>query len=72
MKSQKLENLYSEPLPISESKYKDLNKLCDRNLIPKESHPFYRSLPYVSKHDRLPNPDLEETSCGSDQSSSDS
>lgn len=37
--------IYAAMLPISEAKYKDLNKLCTTHVIPEEFHGWYASLP---------------------------
>lgn len=36
-----------DAVPISEDKYKDLCKMCDKNFIPKAHHDFFRNLPHV-------------------------
>lgn len=37
---------YSQPLPLSSDKYKDLTELCDNGIIPSVHHPFYKALPH--------------------------
>jgi hypothetical protein len=43
-----LKNAYSNVLPITSAKYKDLNCLCEQNLIPPRYHSFYKNLNYTS------------------------
>lgn len=53
--------IYTERIPISKLKKKDLLKLCVDNQIPKYYHSFYRNLPdSETAEDRLPQPDAEE------------
>lgn len=40
-------NLYSEPLPIKQAKYKDLMAMCKDGAIPKNYHSYYENLPVV-------------------------
>ena len=40
-----LENVSKVPHPISKEKYNDLNSLCERNVIPKAHHQYFKSLP---------------------------
>jgi len=44
IESQTLTNLYNAPLPISDTKFKDLQSL--KPVIDKEYHPFYDNLPH--------------------------
>ena len=58
----KLETLYDAPIPISEAKYKDLVKLCDKGLIPEKFHNFYKNLSHSGQTmNNLPEPDEDET-----------
>lgn len=41
-----LREAYTNPLPISQDKYKDLNSLCNSGTIPNKYHNFFRSLSY--------------------------
>ena len=40
-----LENVAKVPHPISKEKYSDLISLCERNIIPKAHHQYFKSLP---------------------------
>ena len=40
-----LENVSKVPHPISMEKYNDLISLCERNIIPKAHHQYFKSLP---------------------------
>ena len=40
-----LENVSKVPHPISKEKYNDLISLCERNIIPKAHHQYFKSLP---------------------------
>ncbi|XP_022835154.1 uncharacterized protein LOC111362667 [Spodoptera litura] len=54
-------NIYTERMPISKQKKRDLLKLCTDNQIPKYYHSFYKNLPDSEAiEDRLPEPDVEE------------
>lgn len=54
-------SVYSERIPISKVKKRDLMKLCLENQIPKYYHYFYENLPESERvPDRLPEPDAEE------------
>ncbi|KAF9406913.1 hypothetical protein HW555_012891, partial [Spodoptera exigua] len=53
--------IYTERIPISKLKKKDLLKLCVDNQIPKYYHSFYQNLPdSETTEDRLPQPDADE------------
>ncbi|XP_053599759.1 uncharacterized protein LOC128669186 [Plodia interpunctella] len=41
-----LKHAYSEPIKISAFKYKDLMDMCRLEVIPKEYHPYFNSLPH--------------------------
>ncbi|XP_070194118.1 uncharacterized protein [Littorina saxatilis] len=41
-----LENVSKAPLPITKEKYNDLVNLCERYIIPKAHHHYFRSLPH--------------------------
>lgn len=58
----KLVQLYKTTLPISEAKKKDLVKLCNSGVIPKEYHQWFKSLPSSKKlkSDETPEPTTEE------------
>lgn len=47
---------YKEKFPVSAPKYKDLCTMCDKLMIPREHHAYYRSF------NTLPEPDNDETS----------
>lgn len=54
---------YLESLPVAEAKFKDLSKMCNMMLIPKEYHYFYRNLMVDKKvRDALPEPNFSEDS----------
>ncbi|CAG9823943.1 unnamed protein product [Phaedon cochleariae] len=58
-----LKKAYQNELPISEAKWKDLDKMCKDLTIPKAYHDFYHSL--KTNHmvrDNLPEPDISEES----------
>lgn len=60
---QQLEKAYQANLPISEAKFKDLQKMCQDGTIPAIHHPFYNSLSVNKKiRDKLPEPDFSEES----------
>jgi hypothetical protein len=40
-----LPSLYKNRLCISKAKYKDLNNLCKKNIIPRRFHNLYLNLP---------------------------
>lgn len=50
----KLKNAYSQPLPITKSKKKDLMKMCDQKIIPLELHHWYSNLPDHTGPDYVP------------------
>ena len=57
--------LYSEKLPISVEKKKNLLQLCSDGTVPEDFHEFYRNLPTKTSSkcdDMLPEPDVEEDS----------
>ena len=59
--------LYEGRLPISSAKKGDLLKLCKENTIPSVYHNFYKELPCSTRvGDRLPEPDVLESSEDSD------
>ena len=59
--------LYKNQLPINKDKKKDLVGLCSKGIIPKEYTRYYTSLPCAdSCPDRLPEPDLLDSSEDSD------
>ncbi|CAH2105188.1 unnamed protein product [Euphydryas editha] len=43
-----LNKLYSQPLPLTEAKCKDLIHLCNTGVIPKEYHRYFKNLKYSS------------------------
>lgn len=54
-------HIYTERIPISQAKKRDLLKLCRDNQIPKYYHSFYENLPdSETVRDRLPEPDAED------------
>ncbi|KAK7500448.1 hypothetical protein BaRGS_00008355 [Batillaria attramentaria] len=56
---------YTEKLPVSEAKKRDLVSLCRSGVIPEDHHPFYENLPTASsKVDRLEEPDVEDVDSG--------
>nr|KAG5693073.1 hypothetical protein BaRGS_010632 [Batillaria attramentaria] len=56
---------YTEKLPVSEAKKRDLVSLCRSGEIPEDHHPFYENLPTaISKVDRLEEPDVEDVDSG--------
>ncbi|XP_062602831.1 uncharacterized protein LOC134264549 [Saccostrea cucullata] len=57
-----LKPLYTHRIPISEAKYKDLQTLCQRGLIPRAHQDFFKALPHEGDTDALPEPN------GSDES----
>lgn len=58
-----LQKAYSSMLPISEKKYKDLQKLCTTGVIPAEFHYWFFSLPTSkSARDKNPEPSAESDS----------
>lgn len=62
-KQAELKKAYQNDLPISEAKWKDLDKMCKDLTIPKAYHDFYGSL--KTNHmvrDNLPEPDIGEVS----------
>lgn len=62
-KQAQLKKAYQNDLPISQAKWKDLDKMCQDLTIPKAYHDFYRSL--KTNHnvrDNLPEPDIGEDS----------
>lgn len=62
-----LPKMYSNPLPISDLKKRDLLKLCRTGVIPDEFHGWYRDLPTSEEvTDCVPQPATEDT--GSDDS----
>lgn len=40
-----LKKAYTDLLPITDVKYRDLNEMCDKNAVPQEYHSYYRQLP---------------------------
>lgn len=59
-------HLYRQPLPISHAKKRDLLKLCSDLVIPSCYHGYYNSLPSGNLLDRLPEPDIIESSDDTD------
>ena len=49
MENFKVPQLYHALLPIPEAKYNDLNKLCQKGLIPTRFHDYYAKLPCSGK-----------------------
>ena len=59
---------YSQRIPVSEVKKKDLNDLCDTLVIPERYHHFYRTMPSAkTTRDRLDEPDITEEDQESDE-----
>lgn len=57
-----LEKAYKDTLPISEAKWKDLQKMCKDLTIPKVYHNFYQTLKTdKSVRDNLSEPDAQES-----------
>jgi len=53
--------LYTRSVPISHEKFKDLQDLCKKLVIPSEHHNFYSSLVHSKQaRDNLDQPDVEE------------
>lgn len=61
LRSPSVEPLYSNRLPLSNVKYKDLQKLCLKRIIPECYHHEYLNLPHkVGVRDELPETDDDE------------
>ena len=62
-----METCYTEKLPVSEPKKRDLISLCKEGIIPSDCHGFYENLPSNKKvKDKLPVPDALEDEQDSD------
>ena len=62
-----METCYTEKLPVSEPKKRDLISLCKESIIPSDCHGFYENLPSNKKvKDKLPVPDVLEDEQDSD------
>lgn len=48
-KEYELKIMYSKPIPLKKKKYDHLQFLCNRGVIPKTYHDFFRLLPYSTK-----------------------
>lgn len=60
---------YSKQLSISVAKKNDLVKLCSSQVIPRQHHQFYMTLPTSdSVNDRLPQPDATKASATGEES----
>ena len=67
IKGYSFSSLYNGALPITKAKYDDLNKLCEKGLVPARFHTFYARLPTtVGQLDRLPEPDEQDGDSESD------
>lgn len=56
-----IEKIYRQKLAITEAKYKDLVKLCDKVIIPIEFHDEYKNMPHSANvRDCLPETDTED------------
>ena len=63
--SQIIKPRYTEKLPISEAKKRDLMSLCQPGVIPEDHHPFYTNLPTMSSQvDRLEELDVQDCDSG--------
>lgn len=61
-KGEQMPRRYTQKLPISKAKKKDLVSLCQSGAIPNEYHEFYKTLPSSKDtRDRLPQPDATES-----------
>jgi hypothetical protein len=58
--------LYKHQISISIAKHNDLLYLCDKLVIPKEFHDFYRRLNSSDCRDNLDEPDIEESDVDED------
>ena len=55
--------LYSAKLSVSKEKHHDLMSLCSSGIVPEHHHHFFRTLPASSSaKDKLPEPDIEDSS----------
>lgn len=61
-----LSTKYTEKIPISAAKQKDLLSLCKDLTIPSEYHTYYKQLPVCNKRDRLADPDIDEDDVDTD------
>ena len=60
-------NLYSQKLPVSEAKKRDLLNLCREGVIPTEYHAYFKDIPSSKNmRDFLPYPDALETDIDSE------
>ena len=54
---------YNNRLPISRAKKKDLQKLCSKQVIPREVHQWFNELPTSDEaKNQLPEPAIEDSS----------
>ncbi|XP_050507499.1 uncharacterized protein LOC126885114 isoform X1 [Diabrotica virgifera virgifera] len=58
--SKVVDQLYKTPLPITKTKYNDLKKLCDDQVIPKLFQKEYINLPSVTGIDTLAETDIDD------------
>ena len=52
--------LYQDKIPISQAKKKDLQALCNKQIIPPEYHSYYSNLPSANIAEKCPAPAQDE------------